>query len=65
MTDYERKRRDECIKLRAQVERLKREVSALVDSQGRYSKAFDQLRIERDTWKEAHMQICQGQGKKT
>jgi uncharacterized protein YlxW (UPF0749 family) len=64
MTDYERKRRDECIKLRDQVERLKREASTLETQRDGYSKALTQALLTANVWKEAHAQLCQGLGKK-
>jgi uncharacterized protein YlxW (UPF0749 family) len=45
MTDYERKRRDECIKLRAEVDVLKKSVKSLRETISRYSKCLDEMTL--------------------
>ena len=60
VTDYERARRDECIKLRGQVYKLKATIRTLETQRDSYSKSLNQALLTANVWKEAHEQLCQG-----
>ena len=65
MTDYERKRRDECIKLRASEQRLKEMVRGLIHQRDCALRERDAAVIRENTWALAHVQLCEGMGKKS
>ena len=56
MTDYERKRRDECIRLRRQHDADKREISKLVYALNAVEHSLDIAQAKLDTWEKAHQQ---------